>query len=192
MRTSSISRKTKETDISFSLNLDGGEISVSTGIGFFNHMLTAMFFYAGVGAELTVSGDLHVDGHHTVEDTGIVIGKALREALGDKAGIRRFANSYVPMDEALCFTALDFSGRPFLVFDAVQPQEIIGDYESCLTEEFMRAVSVSAGITLHQKCLYGKNSHHITEALFKSFGLCIKDAVKIDGDSVSSTKGILD
>ncbi len=192
MRKSDIARTTKETDISVKLDLGGGDVSVSTGIGFFDHMLTAMFFYAGIGAELKVKGDVHVDGHHTVEDTGIVIGQALKEALGDKAGIRRFASAFIPMDEALCFTALDFSGRPYHVFDAEMPQEMIGGYESCLTEEFMRAVAVTAGITLHQKCLYGKNAHHITEALFKSFGICIKEAAEITGSSVKSTKGVLD
>ena len=184
MRTSVIERNTKETNISLSICLEGGEVSVSTGIGFFDHMLTALFFYSGIGAKITVKGDLHVDGHHTVEDTGIVLGKAVREALGDKKGIRRFASAYIPMDEALCFTALDFSGRAYLVFDAVMPQERIGDYDSCLTEEFMRAFAVNAGLTLHQKCLYGSNAHHITEAIFKSLGVAIKDAIKIEGDNV--------
>jgi imidazoleglycerol-phosphate dehydratase len=192
MRQATISRKTKETVIAISLNLDGGDVNVTTGIGFFDHMLTAMFFYAGIGVKLSVSGDLHVDGHHTVEDTGIVIGQAIREALGDKAGICRFADCYVPMDEALCFTALDFSGRPFLVFDADMPQAQIGTYDACLTEEFMRALAVSGGITLHQRCLYGKNAHHITEALFKSLGLSIKHAVRIEGCGVTSTKGVLE
>lgn len=192
MRTSVIERKTKETDISLSICLEGGEVSVSTGIGFFDHMLTALFFYSGIGAKVTVKGDLHVDGHHTVEDTGIVLGKAVREALGDKKGIRRFASAYIPMDEALCFTSLDFSGRAYLVFDAAMPQERIGDYDSCLTEEFMRAFAVNAGLTLHQKCLYGSNAHHITEAFFKSLGVAIKDAIKIEGDNVVSTKGALE
>ena len=192
MRTCEINRKTKETDISLRLCLDGGEVSVKTGIGFFDHMLTALFFYSGIGAELTVKGDLEVDGHHTVEDTGIVIGKAVREALGNKKGIRRFASAYIPMDEALCFTALDFSGRAFHVYDAVMPQERIGDYDSCLTEEFMRAFAVNAGATLHQKCLYGENAHHITEALFKSLGVAVKNAVIVDGDNVVSTKGALE
>ena len=127
-------------------------------------------------------GDLNVDAHHTVEDAGIVIGQAIKEALGDKRGICRFASRYAPMDEALCFTALDFSGRAFLVFDAPMPQNVMGTYDACLTEEFMRALAVNAGITLHQKCLYGKNSHHITEGLFKSLGLSLKDAVHIDGE----------
>lgn len=191
MRSAEIARATKETDIALKLCLDGGTVSVSTGIGFFDHMLTALAFYAGWGMELNVKGDLYVDGHHTVEDTGIVLGQALKEALGDKKGIRRFGSAYVPMDEALCFTALDFSNRPFLVFDAEMPQPMIGEYDSCLTVEFMRAVAMNAGITLHQKCHYGSNAHHITEGLFKSLGLAIKDAVKVEGAGVVSTKGVL-
>ena len=191
MRTASITRTTKETDIALTLCLDGGEVQVSTGIGFFDHMLTALAFYAGWGMKLTVKGDLQVDGHHTVEDTGIVLGQALQEALGDKKGIRRFGSAYVPMDEALCFTALDFSNRPYLVFDADMPQPVIGGYDACLTLEFMRAPSFNAGITLHQKCHYGVNAHHITEGLYKSLGLAIKDAVKVEGTGVVSTKGVL-
>ena len=191
LRAYTISRTTKETKINASLCLDGGAVNVSTGIGFFDHMLTAWAFYAGFGLELTAEGDLHVDGHHTVEDTGIVLGQALGRALGDKKGIRRFGSCLLPMDEALCMTALDFSGRAFLVFDAPMPQPMIGGFDSCLTEEFMRALAMNAGLTLHQRALYGKNAHHITEALFKSLGLAMKDAVKVEGDSVTSTKGVL-
>ncbi len=190
-RKASIQRDTKETKIVLSLNLDGGPVQISTGIGFFDHMLTAFGFYAGIGLEINVEGDLYVDGHHTVEDTGIVLGQAIREALGDRKGIRRFGSAYVPMDEALTFTALDFSNRPYLVFDAEMPQERIGEYDSCLTIEFMRAVAFNAGITLHQKCFYGVNAHHITEGLFKSLGLAVKDAIKIEGNGVTSTKGVL-
>ena len=190
-RTATIERNTKETQISVQLDLDGGEVQVNTGIGFFDHMLTAFGFYAGIGLKLTAKGDLYVDGHHTVEDTGIVLGQAIREALGDRKGIRRFGSAYVPMDEALTFTALDFSNRPYLVFDAEMPQERIGEYDSCLTLEFMRAVAHNAGITLHQKCFYGVNAHHIAEGLFKSLGLAVKDAIKIEGTGVTSTKGVL-
>ena len=190
-RTATIERNTKETQISVQLDLDGGEVQVNTGIGFFDHMLTAFGFYAGIGLKLTAKGDLYVDGHHTVEDTGIVLGQAIREALGDRKGIRRFGSAYVPMDEALAFTALDFSNRPYLVFDAEMPQERIGEYDSCLTLEFMRAVAFNAGITLHQKCFYGVNAHHITEGLFKSFGLAVKDAIRVEGTGVTSTKGVL-
>ncbi|MDB7816271.1 imidazoleglycerol-phosphate dehydratase HisB [Intestinimonas butyriciproducens] len=190
-RISNISRETKETSIQARLNLGGGEVRVDTGIGFLDHMLHAMAFYAGFGLDLTGRGDLNVDGHHTVEDMGIVLGQAIREALGDKRGIRRFGSAYVPMDEALAFTSLDFSGRAFLVFDADMPQERIGDYDSCLTEEFMRALAFNGGITLHQRGVYGKNAHHITEALFKSLGLAMKDAVRVEGQEVTSTKGVL-
>ena len=191
MRTAEVSRKTKETGIDLKLSLEGGPVEVKTGIGFFDHMLTALAFYGGLGLSLTVEGDLEVDGHHTVEDTGIVLGQAMKEALGDRKGIRRYASAYIPMDEALCFTALDFSNSPFLVFDAEMPQERIGSYESCLTEEFMRAFAVNSGLTLHMKALYGKNAHHITEALFKSLGVAIKEAVEITGTGVTSTKGVL-
>ena len=186
-----LSRKTKETDISASLCLEGGGVKVSTGIGFFDHMLTALAFYAGWGLELEAKGDLEVDGHHTVEDAGIVLGQAVSRALGDRKGIRRFASACIPMDEALCFTALDFSNRPFLVFDAPMPQPMIGAYDACLTEEFMRAFAVNAGLTLHMKCLYGKNAHHITEALFKSLGAAAREAVAVTGTGVTSTKGVL-
>ena len=191
LRAYAIQRKTKETDIQLSLSLEGGEVAVQTGIGFFDHMLTAFAFYGGLGLELTVKGDLEVDGHHTVEDVGIVLGQALSRALGDRKGIRRFASAYIPMDEALCFTALDFSNRPYLVFDAAMPQPMIGGYDACLTEEFMRAFAVNSGLTLHMKCLYGKNAHHITEALFKSLGVAVKEAVAVTGTGVTSTKGVL-
>lgn len=190
-RAYTISRTTKETDISLTLCLDGGEVSVSTGIGFFDHMLIALAFYAKFGLELSALGDLHVDGHHTVEDVGIVLGQAFKQALGNKEGIRRYGTALAPMDEALCRTVLDCSNRPFLVFDAPMPQAIVGGYDSCLTVEFMRAFAVNGGITLHQKCEYGANAHHITEALFKSLGLALREAVRIEGNNVVSTKGTL-
>ena len=191
VRAYSIERKTKETQISVNLCLEGGPVEIHTGIGFFDHMLTAFAFYGGLGLELAVKGDLEVDGHHTVEDTGIVLGQAMSRALGDRKGIRRFASAYIPMDEALCFAALDFSNRPFLVFDADMPQPMIGSYDACLTEEFMRAFAVNSGLTLHMKCLYGKNAHHITEALFKALGVAVREAVQVTGAGVTSTKGVL-
>ena len=190
-RIAQITRETKETQITLSLNLDGGEVKIDTGIGFFDHMLTALAFYGKFGLELTAKGDLHVDAHHTVEDVGIVLGQAIRQALGDKVGIRRFASAFIPMDEALCQTALDFSGRAYLHFEAEMPQERIGEYDACLTEEFMRAFAMNSGTTLHLRALYGKNAHHITEALFKSLGVCICDAAQITGTGVTSTKGVL-
>lgn len=190
-RTAEIVRETKETSISLALDLDGGPVQIDTGIGFFDHMLTAMAFYGRLGLKLTARGDLQVDAHHTVEDVGIVLGQAIRQALGEKRGIRRFASAFIPMDEALCHTALDFSNRAFLHFDAEMPQERMGAYDACLTEEFMRALAVNSGSTLHMRALYGKNAHHITEALFKSLGVCIWQAAQIDGEGVTSTKGVL-
>ena len=191
MRTAQLTRTTKETDIRLVLSLEGGPVEIHTGIGFFDHMLTAFAFYGGLGLQIDAKGDLEVDGHHTVEDVGIVLGQAIRQALGDRKGIRRFASAFIPMDEALCFTALDFSNRPFLAFDAEMPQPMIGAYDSCLTEEFMRAFAVNSGLTLHMKCHYGKNAHHITEALFKSLGVAVKEAVQITSAGVTSTKGVL-
>lgn len=191
MRIATINRETKETKVSVTLNLQGGSLSIDTGIGFFDHMLHAMLFYAGFGGEVICMGDLYVDGHHSVEDVGIVLGQALKEALGDKLGIRRFASAYVPMDESLEFCALDVSGRPYLVMNAAMPQPMIGDYDSCLTREFMRAFAMNSGITLHLKSEYGGNAHHITEGLFKALGLALKDAVKVESHQVTSTKGAL-
>ena len=191
MRTAEIVRKTGETEVSVFLDLEGGPLEIDTGIGFFDHMLHAMMFYGGLGGAVRCLGDLHVDGHHTVEDVGIALGKALGDALGDKVGIRRFASAYVPMDESLEFCALDVSGRPYLVMDAAMPQPMIGDYDSCLTREFMRAFAMNSGVTLHLKSFYGENAHHITEGLFKALGLALKDAVTVDSDHVTSTKGVL-
>lgn len=187
-----IKRNTRETEIELALDLSGGEITVDTGIGFLDHMLTALFFYASFGAELKAAGDVHVDAHHTVEDTGIVIGQALKEAAGDKKGIRRFGSAFVPMDESLGHAAVDMGGRPYLVFQADMPQDVIGSYDACLTEEFMCALATHAGMTLHLRSLYGKNAHHITEGLFKSAGLALKEALKIEGEGVTSTKGVLE
>ena len=191
MRTAEIRRETKETKVFVSLNLAGGPVQIDTGIGFFDHMLHAMLFYAGFGGTVTCQGDLNVDGHHSVEDVGIVLGQVFKEALGDKLGIARFASQYVPMDESLCFCALDISGRPFRVMNAPMPQPMIGDYDSCLTVEFMRAFAMNSGITLHLKCEYGENAHHITEGLFKALGLALKAAVRVASNQVTSTKGVL-
>lgn len=191
VRTASVTRSTKETRISLSLSLEGGEVDIQTGIAFFDHMLNALAFYGGLGLILKADGDLEVDGHHTVEDVGICLGLAMKEALGDRKGICRFASSYIPMDEALCLAALDFSNRPFLVFDAEMPQSMMGAYDSCLTEEFMRAFAMNSGLTLHIKALSGKNAHHITEAMFKALGVAVRDAVRVMGNGVTSTKGVL-
>ena len=192
MRTALVTRETKETRISVELNLDGGEADIDTGIGFFNHMLTALAVHGGFGLKVEAKGDLNVDCHHTIEDTGIVLGTAFSQAIGDKSGIARFGSFYVPMDEALGFCSLDISGRPFLVFDAFFPEERIGEYDSCMTEEFMRAFAYNAGITLHLKAMYGKNSHHITEALYKALAHSLKAAViRTASDKPLSTKGVL-
>ena len=192
MRTAEITRNTAETNISLKVNLDGtGKNEVNTGVGFLNHMLTLFAAHGKFDLEVRCVGDTDVDDHHSVEDVGICLGLALKQALGDRAGIRRFGSCYGPMDEALTFTALDFSNRPYLVFDASMPQERIGEYDSCLTVEFMRALAMNAGITLHQKCFYGANAHHITEGLFKSLGMAVRDAVKVEGSGVVSTKGVL-
>ena len=191
MRQAIVDRKTKETDIHVSLCLEGGAADIDTGIGFFNHMLTALSVHGGFGLTVHVKGDLEVDCHHTIEDTGIVLGQAFSQALGNKGGIARYGSFYVPMDEALGFCALDISGRPFLVFDAVFPEERIGGYDSCMTEEFMRAFAFHAGMTLHLK-VSGKNSHHMTEALYKALAHALKEAVRpLGNDAVLSTKGML-
>ena len=179
MREAKVSRKTKETDIEIVLNLDGGEVSINTGIGFFDHMLTAFASHGGFGLKVIAKGDLEVDCHHTVEDTGIVLGNAFTQAIGDKVGIERFGNARVPMDEALADAILDISGRPFLVFEADMPQEQIGGYDSCMTVEFMRAFATNAGLTLHILAEYGDNAHHITEAIFKALARALKVAVRI-------------
>ena len=192
MRTAQLSRKTRETDILLSLNLDGGDVNVDTGIGFFDHMLTAFAVHGGFGLNVKVKGDLDVDDHHTVEDTGIVLGAAFKEALGDRSSIERYASFYIPMDEALAFVSLDISGRPYLVFDADFPQEKCGEYTSAMTVEFMRAFAYNAGITMHVKSMYGSNSHHIIEAIYKAVAHSLKQAVKqTDTGKPLSTKGVL-
>lgn len=190
-RKSQITRKTKETDISAALDLDGGEVKINTGIGFLDHMLTALAVHGGFGLTLEAKGDLYVDGHHTAEDVGIVLGKALCEALGDKSGIVRYGSAYIPMDESLGFCAVDISGRPFLVFNAEFVNEKIGELDSCLIEEFMRAFAFNAGITLHLCVEYGKNDHHKAEALFKALAYALKAATRTNSGEVVSTKGVL-
>lgn len=192
-RTAEITRKTKETDISVKLDLDGGaHADISTGIGFLDHMLTALAVHGGFRLKVSAKGDLYVDGHHTAEDVGIVLGMAFKEALGDKSGIMRFGSAFVPMDESLAFCALDISARPFLVFNAQFTNERVGEFDTCLTEEFMRSFAFNAGITLHLRCEYGSNDHHKIEALFKALAYALKTAVKRNTDgSVVSTKGVL-
>ena len=193
MRTAQISRKTKETEIEIFVRLDGeGRVNIDTGIGFFDHMLTAFGVHSGIDLDVRCKGDLYVDAHHSVEDTGICLGKAFAEALGDKAGISRYGTAFVPMDESLCFCSLDISGRPFLVFSGDFSDDKVGEFDTCLTEEFFRAFAFNAGITLHINELYGKNDHHIIEAMFKACAHALKDAVKLSGGAVLSTKGVLE
>ena len=192
MRTSIVERNTKETQIKVELCLDGGAVEVSTGIGFFYHMLTAFGVHGGFGLKVTVKGDLEVDTHHTVEDTGIALGMAFKQALGDMSGIERYGTFFIPMDESLVQASLDISNRPFLVFKADFKQEKCGDYENCCTEEFWRAFAMNAGITLHIIVLYGANAHHEIEGIFKSVAHALKIAVKRNADgTVLSTKGVL-
>lgn len=192
MRCAKIERNTKETQINIELCLDGGDIEISTGIGFFDHMLTAFAFHGGFGLKAKVTGDLEVDNHHTAEDTGIALGKAFNEALGDMSGIVRYGSFSVPMDESLANVVLDISNRPFLVFNCEMAQEICGDYETAVTEEFWRAFATNAGITLHINVPYGSNAHHQTEAIFKAVAHALKTAVAVNSDgSVLSTKGVL-
>lgn len=193
-RTASIERITGETTINVALTLDGsGQTQVTTGIGFFDHMLILLGKHGLFDLTITAKGDLEVDGHHTVEDTGIVLGQALAKALGDKAGIKRYGTAFVPMDEALAMVALDISGRPYLVFNAVLPSERVGQFDSELTEEFLRALSVHAGITLHVRLLSGKNTHHIIEAICKALGRALDEATRQDDriQGVMSTKGMI-
>lgn len=192
-RTAEITRKTRETDIKIKLDLDkSGEVSIDTGIGFLDHMLTALAVHGGFSLSVKCAGDLNVDGHHTTEDIGIVLGMAFREALGDKSGIMRYGSAFIPMDESLAFCSLDISARPFLVFNAQFTNERVGEFDTCLTEEFMRSFAFNAGITLHLRVEYGSNDHHKIEALFKALAYALKAAVKRNTDgSVVSTKGVL-
>jgi len=193
IRTGEICRKTKETDIKIKVLLDEkGTADISTGIGFFDHMLTALSVHSGISMSISVNGDLHVDGHHTVEDTGIALGQALSMALGNKSGIARYGTSYIPMDESLSFTSLDVSNRPFLVFNAEFTNQSCGEYDMCLTEEFFRAFAFNAGITLHINLLYGTNDHHKCEAIYKSTAHALKQAVEFTKQGKTlSTKGVI-
>ncbi len=195
MRTSTIKRNTEETKIELSLNLDGkGESKIDTGCGFFDHMLTLFAKHSKIDLDVTCKGDINVDYHHTVEDIGIVLGKALLEALGDKKGINRYADTILPMDEALILTAIDISGRSYLGFNVTFSSQKIGDFDSELVEEFFMALVRSAEITLHIKKISGENSHHIAEGIFKSFARSLRAAVALDEnfkDQLPSTKGVL-
>jgi imidazoleglycerol-phosphate dehydratase len=193
-RTAEIRRETAETKIALSLNLDGtGQSQLATGIGFFDHMLNLLARHSLIDLRVEAQGDLHVDAHHTVEDVGICLGKALAQALGDKAGIRRYGAATLPMDEALATVAIDLSGRAFCVWQAELPPELLGSFNAPLAEEFWRAVAGSGALNLHVLCHYGRNSHHIVEAIFKAAARALRQAVEPDprGVGVPSTKGVL-
>lgn len=193
-RISKVERMTKETQISLELNLDGtGKTDICTGIGFFDHMLNSFARHGFFDLCVECKGDLHVDGHHTVEDVGIVLGTAVKKALGDKMGIRRFGNAILPMDESLVLCALDLSDRPYLVFGPQFTAERVGSFDTELTAEFFHAVAYSAGMNLHIKKLEGGNNHHVIEAAFKAFGKALDEASSIDSriEGVLSTKGTL-
>lgn len=196
MRNAQLSRTTTETAVRVNLDVDGlGTSEIDTGIGFFDHMLELFARHGGLDLTVAAQGDLRVDGHHTVEDVGIVIGKTLASALGDKRGICRYGSSVIPMDETLASCALDISGRPFLVISAKYENDRVGDFDTALVEEFFRAVAFNAGITLHLRCEYGTNDHHKIEAMFKAFARALRTAASIDpdfSDQIPSTKGVLE
>ena len=194
MRYGEIKRQTAETNISLQLDLDGtGQGKISSGIGFFDHMLNLMTAHGQLDLTLTCQGDLNVDGHHSVEDIGIALGEAFKQAIGDKRGICRYGTFYLPMDESLAFVTLDISGRPFLVYDGGEMAPQVGGFDTELTEEFLRAFATHAGITLHVKILYGTNTHHKIEAIFKALGHALRQAVSLDPQvtGIPSTKGML-
>src|SRR5207245_6935862 len=195
MRKGSIKRATKETDIEVELDLDGrGKATISTGIGFLDHMLDLLARHSRVDVSVTARGDLHIDHHHTTEDVGIALGQAVKQALGDMKGITRYADVHVPMDEALTRVAIDVSGRPFLVFRAAFSRDKIGTFDTQLVNEWFQAFAMNAGITLHVETLYGVNDHHISESCFKGLARALRAAVAIDPrakDEVPSTKGVL-
>lgn len=192
MREAEINRTTKETKISCFISLDqGGDVQIDTGIGFFNHMLELMAFHGGFSLRLKAEGDLSVDDHHTIEDCGIVLGEAFRQALGDKKGIARYGSFNCPMDETLANVSLDISGRPYLVFHCDFSREKIGEMSAEMVQEFFRAFAFNAGITFHVNVFYGENDHHKAEAVFKAAGHALKEAVNIVSDQVFSSKGVL-
>jgi imidazoleglycerol-phosphate dehydratase len=192
-RSAEITRRTNETDVSLRLDLDGGGVEASTGVGFLDHMLELLGRHGRLGLRVEASGDLETGAHHTVEDTGIAFGQALDQALGDRAGIRRYGYTAVPMDEALAMCAIDISGRPLCLFEAELPPVSIAGFDTELTEEFFRAISSNAKITVHLGTRYGSNAHHMIEACFKAFARALREAVAIDPDEqgVPSTKGTL-
>lgn len=193
MRKANIVRNTNETKIKLSIDLDGeGKYSIDTGIGFFDHMMTLFACHSGFDFSVECQGDIRVDGHHSVEDIGIVLGKAIAEALGNKVGIKRYASVTIPMDESLATVTMDISGRPYLVFNAEGMTGKVGDFDIELVEEFFRAVSNYGGITLHINLIYGSNNHHKIEAIFKAFARALKEASTVVSNKLPSSKGVLE
>jgi imidazoleglycerol-phosphate dehydratase len=191
-RESTVERTTKETSVSVRLTLDGaGTAAAATGLPFFDHMLQQLGTHGGFDLDVRCEGDLEVDSHHTVEDVGLAIGQALAEALGDKAGIRRFGHASVPLDEALVEVSLDLSGRPFVTHEVPVEAELIGTYDPGLTEDFVRAFATAAGMTLHARLVSGRSPHHVVEAEFKALARALRDACRVEGSSTPSTKGTL-
>ncbi len=191
-REARVSRSTRETEVEVALGLDGGGVEVSTGVGFMDHMLTLLAVHGGLGLEVRARGDLHVDAHHTVEDVGICLGRALKEALDGYGGIARYGSASVPMEESLARVDCDLCGRPYLVFNARFPVERVGGFDTELVEEFLRAVVVNGGVTLHVNLLYGRNGHHMIEAIFKALGRALAQAVRpTEEGAVLSSKGVL-
>ena len=192
MRIATINRKTKETDINLTLNLDGtGKSNVNTGIGFFDHMLTAFSFHSSIDLDVACKGDLEVDDHHTVEDVGLAVATGMIKALSDKKGINRYGMSYIPMDETLARVVIDFSGRPAFVYKVDLQRDKLGTMDTQNIQEFFKSISNEAKMNLHMEVLYGDNDHHKVEALFKAFGRAVKEAIKIVDDRLPSTKGVL-
>lgn len=195
MRTAKKARKTTETAIEVAINLDDyKEVSISTGVGFFDHMLELLARHGRIGLIVNAQGDLHIDSHHTVEDVAIVLGQVFKQALGDKKQINRYGTAFVPMDETLGFVSLDISGRPYLVLDATFENQKLGDFDTELVREFLQAFSVHAGITLHARILYGINTHHKIEAIFKALGRALSEAININPaiEGINSTKGLIE
>lgn len=193
IRTGEVRRETRETDIYVLVSLDGkGTADIETGVGFFDHMLTALSVHSGISMTVRVKGDLNVDCHHTIEDTGIALGQALGQALGEKSGIVRYGTAYIPMDEAFAMASLDLSNRPYLVFNCPFTNQSCGDYDLCMTEEFFRAFAFNSGMTLHINLMYGSNDHHKAEAVYKAAAHALKIAAAFNEDgSTLSTKGVL-
>ena len=195
MRTGTVHRSTNETSIDVTVNLDGtGLYSVSTGIGFLDHMLEQLSRHSLIDLTVKAIGDLHIDQHHTTEDTGLAIGEAIAKALGDKRGIVRYGSAYAPMDETLTRVALDISGRPYFVWNAAFTTQRLGEWDTELIEHWFHSFSQTAGLTLHVECLYGQNNHHIVESCYKALARALRQAVEIDprkADSIPSTKGVL-